>query len=212
MRRDREDDQGPPQLIPYLILTAGPVALCLVSAFGMWVADDPNDSYPGWLTAVAASGALLAASLAALYAYRAFLLESAREQDRLDAMRQAQASLVAAWYGTSTSQVLGPVYGVFLRNASDLPVTGAAVDIELVSEGEHGPRADPLGRQVLGLLPPTSDARFHPFDTGIHAAVVRAMEASRAGGFEPRIDVRLGFRDAGARHWERDADGLLRET
>jgi hypothetical protein len=150
-------------------------------------------------------GALVAATTAAGLAGRNVYVD---RQDR----RKAQASRVAAWWGTKLYEMQTltgadpqPKYtqvysagGAYLRNASDLPVYEAR--IEFFRDGR------PLYVEELRVVPPQDDAEFlEPEDADNETAA--PWERSN----DP-LDVALSFRDAAGRRWSRSVDGRLHEV
>ena len=181
-----------------------PVAAFLMAVFGVWVSGGSSAELAGWLAAVAATFALLAATIAALFAWRAFELATAREDRHLETLERAQASQVAAWAGTE----LGAA-GVWVRNASDLPVTGCLVEVTVYWRSEAGAQHRVLGAMEIGLVAPAAGALFLPYPEHLEAgrAALQDSVARDASGFSP--DVAVEFRDARGVLWHRAGDGGL---
>jgi len=195
----------------FVAFTFSPVVLFLITVFAMWIGEAQPEDFPAWLEALATATALVAAAAAAVFAWRAYQLESGREQQRLQMQLMAQASLVAAWYGTkdlprwiSTGpQDQGyfeptPYPGIVLRNASDLPVLDASVDIVLVGWDSRGSWIEePIGSQRIGLIPPSSEPRYAHMDAVLNGIREhRALQWVNHNGSSPDYELQLKFRDA----------------
>ncbi|WP_051110606.1 sugar ABC transporter substrate-binding protein [Longispora albida] len=147
--------------------------------------------WPAWISAIASVLTLLFAALAGWVAFRVYRIESRRDEaaaadqsDRAAQARRAQAALVSAWWGRHSS-----LPGIFVRNASEVPVYQASVSL-----------IDPVGVGLaevveLPVVPPADQPVFHPV-MGI--------------GGTPRVV--FGFTDAAERRWIRDQRGGLHES
>jgi len=144
-----------------------------------------------WTTAIATIAALIAAGVAAWFAYKAFRLQEKQDQERIDANRRHQAERVVAWlnFDTANSDV-----EMWFFNGSQLPVW----DLEIMFLGVSRRRDQPIPLHIhkFGFQPPT--------DKPVMLAVVDhplADDQSRV----PRVR----FRDAADANWVRDKDGRL---
>ena len=150
---------------------------------------------PTWIAAVAAIGA-------GVIAYRVYA-ESVEER------RSAQASKIAAWYGYKTESVIDtsrvqpihvekPIWGAFLRNASDLPVYDVTVDF-------YSPDSDDSAHTIHKRTLPPSDAPIHVKIDNI---------ALRLYSDDPKMDryhrVEIEFTDTQGIRWHRDVKGRLK--
>ncbi|CAN5304673.1 hypothetical protein BH09ACT11_BH09ACT11_12500 [soil metagenome] len=91
---------------------------------GFHRAETPSDfwssTFPAWLEALATVAAVIAAVYAGYYAYRAFGIERARDEQRDADKRSAQASEVAVWASGA---------GEFtILNGSKLPIFDVTVE------------------------------------------------------------------------------------
>ncbi len=200
----------------------------LVAALGLWWTDGLASDFPSRLAAVATLAALVAAVFAARYAGRAYELEFQRERRWEEGQRAQQASLLAAWFGTvtrtydrtviagvgtgSTRKEARKSPGVFLRNASDLPVHEVVYSLEVVTRPPDNPGfvREPLGGpRVHGLLPPAADPVGVPLQ-GEQGDAFNNFDAymdSREGEHSQyTIDVSITFRDSLGRRWARWSD------
>lgn len=144
-----------------------------------------------WVEPLATVGALVAASVAAIYAARVYRREVVRDERIERREWQAQASLVAAWLavgpvrsrsGTSTK------FALWVRNASELPVTDVRV--------EHYLNAPVSGPDVVDMytVGPARDPVY----------LVMAVPDA-----EPNLGVLLEFVDSSGQRWARYPDGTL---
>jgi hypothetical protein len=200
-------------------VTGTVVGVAVLAAVGSLIERD-IDNYPAWLESIATTLALAAAVFAARYAYRAFELETDRDERFLAQQRSSQAELVSAWPGSFSYEAgdLDP-YGdgtgkpglysvqVYLRNASAAPVTSVWIDASFVIQLPDGPhRVHFAAQQVKRILPPTSepDGMWIRADTPIEPADYTADEDP-----EYWAELSISFRDAGGRTWKRLAEGQL---
>jgi arabinogalactan oligomer/maltooligosaccharide transport system substrate-binding protein len=160
---------------------------------------------PTWLSTVSSLLALIFAAVAVILARRTFDIESRRDQaTALDRRaqnareRQSLATLVSAWWGTSTSSVGATEAGAFVRNGSGSPAYHAYLTV-------HAPvgAAEPETVKVrLPVIPPSDVADFH-LVPGESAATTSVRASDR--------QVSLTFTDAAGVRWWRDRHGLLHE-
>lgn len=163
-----------------------------------------------WVEALSTAAAFLAAVVAAWYAIGAFRLEFRRESRWEKAQESAQASLVAAWMGMRDEEppgtsafrrrVMGPTHGVWVRNASELPVYGARA-VVLFRRRSIAAVVD------VGLVPPSSEAMFVPYLGGV-ATQVRKLLAEPTPHFWEGPETELFF-ISGHVEWIRDGAGDL---
>ena len=195
-----------------LVCAVGVAGVLGLAALGWRWADDPRGNYASWLAAIATVAAFLAAIIAAFYAAGAFRLESERENRWLEEQRRAQASLVAAWIGSAELPIVGgggfspyaeaamrasnTAEGVYLRNASDVPVTQLQYRLFLGFQ--------PCGTRWYGTFPPAADPIFVPFRD---ADTTLANDGSQVIGGE--YEVGISFRDAAGYIWYRAPNGRL---
>src|SRR4051812_24844204 len=105
---------------------------------------------PAWIEALSTLAAFLAASLAVYFAYQAFQLQSAQQQQLERYKRAGQAARVAAWFASDDEQ-----HNVVVRNASDLPVTQVRVSVFVW--------AKVVNTYGIGTVPPTDEPRAYPY-------------------------------------------------
>jgi hypothetical protein len=205
---------------PFIATAAGLGALILLVVFAgigwCWSGGGRGD-LAGWVEAVATGLALIAASVAAVFAAGAFTLEREREDRWFDSQRSAQASLVACWWGTRTHDIKGPggdvmaqaeVSGVWVRNASDLPITRVEFSVfsddELIGSWSH-PRP----------VPPTVEPWFLPAPNAL-ASELRSRVVSNPEGTVlqtvPDVTVTMRFRDSAGTWWRRTRLGALEDV
>jgi hypothetical protein len=179
-------------------------------------------SFTAWLESVSTLAAVLAAMYAGFYAANAWKLEVEREERWAAQQRTEQASKVAAWPDRPREHVTGhdEMTGaytkegfdglhVWLRNASDVPVTQVSIDATLVvrAGSTNLIRIDMGTREVARLLEPTTEPvkKFVEADAPVNPNTYKPGNVEIAYWFE----VSLNFRDAGGRVWERSANGQL---
>lgn len=167
-----------------------------------------------WAMAGTSIATLLAAIVAAVFAAGAFRLESAREDRWEETQRTMQASQVAAWlgvierespqsqqqsatWGVGSLLDLGGSYtveGLYLRNASDIPVTRVVVRVMVGTAVAFSRRVATLG----------------PSDEPVFLDLTEAEEASVADARlkqDGDAEVGVTFTDAAGVDWIR-APGL----
>jgi hypothetical protein len=180
-----------------LLLTA--IAAVVTIAYAGWVWSRTGRQFlPAWLEAVATMAAFVAAVTAVFFAASAFRIESKRELRWLSGQATAQAGLVAAWHGTK--EMAGQTLeGVWLRNASELPVMSIRTEVWYAGKS--------VGNQRRPLLPPAHVPIFVPYDR----AGVASLEAARikVGPFERDPDIEFRFVDSAGAAWLRTRRGKL---
>jgi hypothetical protein len=144
-------------------------------------------------------------------AYRVYWISA---EDR----RSAQASKVAAWYGSrqqnvtrrtgdtvQTEIIPEPVWGAFLRNASDLPVYDVHVRFEFPLTGIDDEiwNSRTFERQVL----PPSDTPIHE---KIDVGALRAYSGDRE--MDAQVRLVIEFTDSQGIRWHRDIKGCLKRV
>lgn len=178
------------------------VALFLVTTATMWRNGAATNEFPAYLEAIATSGALLAASAAAVFAYRAFNLERRRDIDReSEAERNHQASQVAAW------QPAKEPHG-YLINNSELPIRTERITFVVPFSGERYTYTHEKGDKVpnRGLF----EKGKHPLPWPAELPATDLF-----GGMSPRDDhndylaVEVRFRDTRGVIWLLDDHGFL---
>jgi hypothetical protein len=139
-----------------------------------------------WISAIAASLALLATA--------ATLLISVRDRHRM------QADQVSVHFAVVTKQPF-PRYAVLLYNLSGLPVK--TVDLQVVFNGHE------VGIvKRLASVPPQSEATTQPQSDRWIDQQVKALIASGVESVEG-AEIRMTFTDARGRRWCRDHSGVL---
>ena len=174
------------------------IAAVVAIAYAGWVwSRTGRQLLPAWLEAVATLAAFVAAVTAVFFAARAFR-ESKRELRWLLGQATGQAGLVAAWHGTK--EMAGQTLeGVWLRNASELPVMSIRTEVWYAGKS--------VGNQRRPLLPPAGVPIFVPYDR----ACVASLEAARikVGPFERDPDIEFRFVDSAGAAWLRTRGGKL---
>lgn len=206
------------------------LAVVALACLGAWAAGDSASDLPGWVEAIATLAAFLAAILAAVYAAGAYKLETEREGRWVTDQRMAQARLVGSWVGfvemdatpsiSAMQGVLGPsvlfkVYGVFLRNVSDLPVTNVVIDVGWHLSAEPGHMMNQWSTSFdLDVLPPSDTPLHLQFSSGADEKLFKES-TSRVGGGDPAkplrmlTEITLRFTDAQGVRWTRHPEGKL---
>lgn len=201
---------------PWRLAALGIVSVVAVGWLAKWGSDKYNESLADWVAAVATLAAFLAAVIAAVFAAGAFRLESEREQRWTEAQTTAQASLVAAWYGTKKVTVSGddplsrvmrnvrmsPDHGVWVRNASEVPVQQARAAV-LLRGGQVAAVVD------VGVVPPGSDATFVYFSNEVEAKIKEYLRTRDDTGVWNDPQTELFFVDSAGISWCRYASGRL---
>ena len=218
-RRESELAAWMPTLLGFMA-----IVIFLLTCMAMYVAGADATDFAANLEAIATTGALLAASVAvfytrraARYAYRAFELESRREQDRVDAIERAQAALVAAWpvrpLITSKTDLGGEsertwLYAVEVQvhNASPMPVSDLHLGFVIkISRGKELVQ-QPLAQFSLPWLQPTDAPVSHIVN------LAQRTELTEFGNVkELKIDARLvtSFTDLAGIAWVRTPKNKL---
>lgn len=176
-----------------------------------------------WLSALATTGALIAALAAARYAKKAFELERSRDNVRDEERREQQASQVAAWVqrlqlakkqsSNGPVKVLVPPGQVFnFINRSGLPVTDAVFVFQARVQ-RNTTFILSLGEWRHILLTPNDLPQELPLPEPVRAALQRVAtdNVDRKTGEVPAITVTVGvtFTDTANRHWTRQPNGSL---
>ena len=207
------------------------VVVFLLSAEGVWLTrGSASRDLAGWVEATATTLALLAAMIAVSYAKETYDLEREREVERSEAEVRTQAVLVAAWPGDGMVPwdelpdggefgegmfVQGEpgdvvsVPGVWVRNASPLPIFAVMADIKMTAYSPGSYQEWDLGLMDLALIPPASEPRFTPYPAHVEGSRVKDAPTWSADGYEISYEVGLRFRDAAGGYWHRRADGEL---
>lgn len=203
-------------------LLEGTLVALLILGPSMAVAlalDIEQGSIAEWVSAVATLAAVIAAVYAGVQARQLLRTEQRRDVQRDRLARRAQADLVAAWPATPTVAMqkmgddafltLGSLPGVWVRNASPLPVTKAVVYVSVL----RGDRDKPvfIGQQTLGTIGPQNDAELEPFSPHIMSGIRAKWPLMPAEGFEwlPELLFEFRFQDLSRRRWKRDIHGTL---
>lgn len=198
------------------------VAAVVVAAATIGTLLSDGDSFVAWLEAVSTLAAVLAAMYAGLYAANAWKLEVQRDDRWVAQQRSEQASRIAAWPGEprphftgqqdeTTGESMSDGFEglvVWLRNASDVPVTRVSIDATLVVRpAGTDPIRREVGTQEIALLEPSTE----PVEKVVAAPRPVNPNAYRPGNvdIEYWFEVGVSFRDAGGRDWHRTPDGQL---
>jgi arabinogalactan oligomer/maltooligosaccharide transport system substrate-binding protein len=143
---------------------------------------------PAWISSSATIVALTFAAVAAVAARRTYMIESERDRTTAEERRtrdafarRAQASCVSAWWSEDDG-------GAYVRNACDSPVYQAYLNV-------HGSVAVDLVKLDLPVIPPSSQAIFHPVELPAPAQI--------------GLRVSLTFTDSAGVRWQRDRYGRL---
>jgi hypothetical protein len=159
---------------------------------------------PTTVGAIASLGALVAAVFAARAAFGVLQVERRRDADQDEVQRRRQAERLAAWPVVVPEdpefQASEAMWGVTIRNASDLPVYQAWVILEPITRGagEH--------ITIHELVPPGTFTQF-----GNELRSPNDFENTELISEPPPRPyvIALEFDDAAGRRWRRDANGTL---
>lgn len=200
-----------------VLLATSAALLTAAATGGTW------ETAANWLEAIATVAALGAAVAAALLVARTVQIELAREGERLEADRKAQAILVAAWPGTKLSRDWSPLreatsaapryrtivaVSVHYQNASAVPIYDVTLDVAIRVRAPGGEWATGSGVADLGIVPPQTK----------EAVWVQLTEPLRdpqpEGERNPDdldMQVTIYFRDAANHLWRRTPERLVEE-
>ncbi|WP_243061172.1 hypothetical protein [Nocardioides sp. SR21] len=201
------------------------VGVVLVASLGSMLSS--SSDFPEWLESTATAAALMAALYAARYASRAFDLERDRDERWMQQQRSEQASKIAAWPGGLTvgikasgikesadvweepdpTKVLG--FDLYVRNASDVPVTRVWVDATLVVDirADRPVRIDFPTQLIARVLEPSAEATRQYIAAESPVDLTPYLPGGVA--IDTWCEVSVTFRDAGGRDWQRLPDGQL---
>jgi hypothetical protein len=164
-----------------------------------------------WVGPLAAVLAVIAASVASVFAVAAYRREVRRDEAREQVERSAQASLVAAWpvlFNFDGSRETGSS-GYAIRNASELPIRDVRIT-RLGGDEDFDPVATHLD---LLLVPPSVDPLWirdgQPYTLLPGEVAVHGAELPSSDGWS--ISLRLEFRDSADTLWARDREGRLQQ-
>lgn len=168
---------------------------------GCWIvrfnSEASGPSVTDWITAAATVGALIAAAVAAIIAWRVHVHNQTEK-------RAEQATRVAAWLGwrtvapvSASQRAYEPNSGCVLLNSSALPV----YDVVIVYWLLGGPREVNAGTDHVKLLPPGETVRRVPDHV--------RQEEQRREASHPTTRVEIRFTDASGRRWWRAHNGVL---
>jgi hypothetical protein len=175
-----------------------------------------------WLAAIATLAAFLAAMVAGWFAARAYEIELRRERDRISDTRRAQASLVVVWYDVRLDPMRSvrpepkpptpwSMFGVWIRNASELPVFDASIQVEVDGTvlGQTSISGEGTGR--VGVVPPTREPVFRGLGEEITAKLeaLRPLSQGSPIADPPVPNITLRFTDAAGLLWVRKPSGRL---
>lgn len=170
---------------------------------GCWVArpsGTPGPSITDWITAAATVGALLAASAAAIIAWRVHVHNQSER-------RAEQASRIGAWVEWREDlprpvqlqrfATNAPGYGCTLLNASTLPVYDLVIVYRLV----NGSQKIEAGSAPVKLLAPGEKVLSTPKHV--------RDEVKRLAGNRLTLRAEIRFTDSAGRRWWRAHNGVL---
>lgn len=168
-------------------ITAAVAITATVTVAGWLSTGADPDHLASWLEAAATTGALIAASIAAVYAAGAFRLESERDDRWVDSQKRGQAEQVAVWrYHISD---------VVVRNASAAPIYDVVIGI-------HVPNAPVFPIEApVGTIPPSSDPQTVYLET-------EDLTAWRDHDYTDD-GISIWFTDTASIRWERSRKGIL---
>lgn len=175
--------------------------------------DSAHGNIAEWIAALATALAFVAAFFAAQYTKQAYEIEQAREGRALDAIEREQASKVAAWINFTVLEgrdrsVHPKDVNIFVRNASDVPVTGVSVRFYLVQwRGDELEDERDLGWIAVHLIPPNPEPHMMQLPPDARAALVKFWNTTP--GLSRDLRVRIRFVDAAGTPWQRHPDGEL---
>ncbi|WP_328342161.1 hypothetical protein [Micromonospora sp. NBC_00421] len=168
-----------------------------------------------WIGALANVATVILALAAAMVGYRVYKVESGRDaraeldrRERRADERRSQASLVAVWYGRSTTarQVVAGLsgwvvydWGAWIVNASESPIYDAVVRFYR----PNPEKTSWLSRPIKVVPPYRGELIVNVNDI----APDDLTDDERHDG----LVVSLEFRDAAGRYWLRDRSGYLHE-
>lgn len=199
------------------VTLGGAVAVVVVVTVSVVGARHSSEGFPAWLEAASTFAAFAAASVAVFFAMGTQQIEAKRDHRIETALVREQASKVAGWYGLSPSggaptgtrsirmQLGVRMPGVYVRNASDLPVS--SVLVALTAEGRSV-----ITTVLLGVLPPASDPKFEPFPVPVAAMIDNARNTFSWAGADWEPGVGLAFVDAAGVGWVRGPTGHLQSV
>lgn len=180
-----------------LISWAGGSTAVVVAAatVAWWVEGHESGSLSGWIEAVATLAAVAAATTAAAFTAQTLRIERARDLDREEEKKAAQAELVSAWREGDT---------IAFRNASPTPIYRVRMWL-------HPRGQDPIYCKWRGLVAPTRAGESHEV-IAMQAEAVEALHAWRRarkanGETLPVVLVEVTFRDSAGIWWRRMAHG-----
>jgi len=168
-----------------------------------------DPSITDWITAVSTTGALIAATVAGVAAWRAFGLEKRATGQRDEDRRAEQASRVAAWIGEAEQDARGPqsarmllapstYTACFVLNTSPLPVYDVLLRYVILG-ADRTPKT--VGSSPARVIPPGEDIR------PVTSSVRDEWEAHQ--DTHPTLAVEVRFTDASGRRWWRAWNGEL---
>ncbi len=165
-----------------------------------------------WVEPLGTVLAVVAASVASVFAVAAYRREVRRDEAREQVERSAQASLVAAWpvlFNYDGSRDTGSS-GYAIRNASELPIR----DVRITWLGGDKD-FDPVATHIdLPLVPPSVDPLWirdgQPYTLLPGEVAVHGADLPSSGRWSSLF--RLQFRDSADTLWARDREGRLRQT
>lgn len=189
-------------------VTAGSVVVGIVAgaAGGVGLTQSTTEDLPSWIESLSTLAAFVAAAIAVRYAHAAFRLESAREQRWEDGQISAQASKVAAWWGTVTEQssrMIVSQTGFLVRNASDVPVTSLWLHLHINGA------AEPQLSHHYGVLPPSTQPILFRPETEHWEIIEQAEDQAEDGVTSAALEVSISFTDSTGKAWCRNARGQL---
>lgn len=147
--------------------------------------------FPSWISAIGSAGSLLGF---AAYVWIMMLNRLDHEQLR----REEEAQGVAGWLDNGHRHDAESPYVLCVHNSGTSPVFNCTATYRL-TEGADG---EGIRTEHLHIVPPNI--------TAVRALPEDADEFDAESLYSPDAVPRLRFTDSAAGHWERDADGVLR--
>jgi hypothetical protein len=202
----------------YRVITLAVICAVTGSLIAAFVFGKPWNLPPAWGD-IPTWLATIAATAAGVVAYRVYQIEARRDLISKDERRAAQAAKIAAWYGSQrqnmtltigssvqTRPMPEPVWGAFLRNASDLPAFDVIVKFHFPPSGTDDSAAAWNVHTIKKRVLPPNDAPIHLTIDEI---------ALRICSGDPRMDafhrVEIEFTDTQGLRWHRDVKGRLKD-
>lgn len=210
-----------------VIVVSIAIGVAVVFLAGRFNAEADTTNGAAWVEAFATLGALVAATAAAIFAARVYILESRRDDRFLKAEHEKQAALIAVW-GTLEAlrvaqdgriRIKGATSKLQARNASPLPVTSVTIHI-WVAKAVKTATGQLAIEEDVELFGPVDHSTFLPpadkpidMSVSLPPSVFEQMDALLAA--DPKAEfvmlLTVEFVDAVGTRWRRDRYGKLRD-